>query len=167
MRKTSYRSSGSTSGDLSREDPSVDTARGPRHDRGYPDLLQGRRREDTSFDVVLAHHHGGVETFDVQAPLGVLVRGVRGHEVDVRQVVRELLRHFLSLVYSEHFVSQRVEGADHGEAETSESDDDELPPHRPPTWIAGRRSGFGSASRSTSWVTGAVSPSPKRMKRIR
>jgi hypothetical protein len=45
MRKTSYRSSGSTSGDLSREDPSVDTARGPRHDLvGTP----------TSFKVAVA-----------------------------------------------------------------------------------------------------------------
>src|SRR5215212_10198592 len=34
--------------------------------------------------------------------------------------------------------------------------------YRPPTWMAGRRSGFGSASLKTSWVTGAVSPSPER-----
>src|SRR5215212_5921231 len=39
--------------------------------------------------------------------------------------------------------------------------------HRPPTWTAGRFSGSGSASRNTSWVTGAVSPSPKRINRNR
>src|SRR5215203_949101 len=32
--------------------------------------------------------------------------------------------------------------------------------HLPPTCMAGRRSASGSASLSTSWVTGAVSPSP-------
>ena len=30
-------------------------------------------------------------------------------------------------------------------------------------WMTGRRSGSGSALRSTSWVTGAMSPSPNRM----
>src|SRR5215216_1250904 len=50
-----------------------------------------------------------------------------------------------------------------GQGPAPQADYHELPDHRPPTWIAGRRSGFGSASRSTSWVTGAVSPSPKRM----
>jgi hypothetical protein len=40
-----------------------------------------------------------------------------------------------------------------------------LPPH--PTWTAGRRDGSGSARRSTSWVTGAMSPSPKSTKRTR
>jgi hypothetical protein len=35
--------------------------------------------------------------------------------------------------------------------------------HRPPTCMTGRFSGSGSASLRTSWVTGAVSPSPKRM----
>src|SRR5215218_8374175 len=35
--------------------------------------------------------------------------------------------------------------------------------HRPPTCMTGRLRGSGSASLSTSWVTGAVSPSPKRM----
>ena len=36
-------------------------------------------------------------------------------------------------------------------------------PHLPPTWMIGRCSRSGSASLKTSWVTGAVSPSPKRM----
>src|SRR5215204_6732676 len=40
-------------------------------------------------------------------------------------------------------------------------------PHRPPTWTAGRLSGSGSASLKTSWVTGAVSPSPKSRNRKR
>src|SRR5918995_4048478 len=39
--------------------------------------------------------------------------------------------------------------------------------HRPPTWIAGRFSGSCSAFRNTSWVTGAVSPSPSSRKRKR
>src|SRR5215204_7368779 len=39
--------------------------------------------------------------------------------------------------------------------------------HRPPTCTAGRFSAFGSASLRTSWVTGAVSPSPNRRKRNR
>src|SRR5919106_5919508 len=65
--------------------------------------------------------------------------------------------------YGEYFVPQGVEGGDHGDTKAPQADNDELPVHRPPTWIAGRRSGLGSASRSTSWVTGAVSPSPNRM----
>ena len=39
--------------------------------------------------------------------------------------------------------------------------------HLPPTWTAGRLVPSGSASRKTSWVTGAVSPSPNRRKRNR
>ena len=124
-------------------------------------------RENAGLDVVLAYHHGGsVEVLDVQAPLGVLVRGVRSHEVDVRKIIREALYHVRPVVYGQYFVPQRVEGFDHGDTETPQAYD-ELPAHRPPTWIAGRISGFGSASRSTSWVTGAVSPSPKRVKRLR
>src|SRR5215212_48523 len=39
-------------------------------------------------------------------------------------------------------------------------------PHLPPTWTVVRCLASGSASRKTSWVTGAASPSPKRRKRI-
>ena len=39
--------------------------------------------------------------------------------------------------------------------------------HLPPTWTAGRLVPSGSASRKTSWVTGAVSPSPKSRNRNR
>src|SRR5215204_3910850 len=57
-----------------------------------------------------------------------------------------------SLVYGEYFVPQRVEGADHGDTETPQADYHQLPDHRPPTWIAGRRSGFGSASRGIAFT---------------
>ena len=36
-----------------------------------------------------------------------------------------------------------------------------------PTWTTGRRWGSGSASRRTSWVTGAISPTPKNRYRSR
>jgi hypothetical protein len=42
---------------------------------------------------------------------------------------------------------------------TSSDEVTRSPPH-PPTWMMGRRSGFSSACRTTSCVTGAVSPSP-------
>ena len=41
------------------------------------------------------------------------------------------------------------------------------PSHLPPMWMAGRLVPSGSASLKTSWVTGAVSPSPKSRKRNR
>src|SRR5215210_285764 len=89
------------------EHPRVDAARGPRHDPGYSELLQGGRREDAGLDMILAYHHGGgVEAFDVQAPYGIFICSVSGHEVDVRQVISETLYHVLALVYGEYFVPQ-------------------------------------------------------------
>ena len=89
------------------EHPRVDTARGPCHDPWYSDLLQGGRCEDAGLNVVLANHEGcGVEAFYVQAPHGILVRGIRGDEVNVRQVVREALYCAFTVVYGEYFVPQ-------------------------------------------------------------